>query len=55
MVWSGVLYGCGEGVLHSLFKCSWLGTHKALPVLGTGANKIPVTLLSAHAPATLSL
>mmetsp|Transcript_20165 Transcript_20165/g.48762 ORF Transcript_20165/g.48762 Transcript_20165/m.48762 type:complete len:723 (+) Transcript_20165:88-2256(+) len=42
IVWSGLLYGCGEGVLHSLFQCSWLGTHKAMPVIGNGANKIPM-------------
>jgi adenylate kinase len=24
VVWAGLLYGCGEGVLHSLFRCSWL-------------------------------
>jgi len=42
VVWSGMTYGCGEGVLHSLFKCSWLGTHKALPILGSGANRVPM-------------
>uniref|UniRef100_A0A7S0YXF2 Adenylate kinase n=1 Tax=Hemiselmis tepida TaxID=464990 RepID=A0A7S0YXF2_9CRYP len=42
VVWSGLAYGCGEGVLHSLFKCSWLGTHKVLPILGSGANKVPM-------------
>jgi adenylate kinase len=42
IIWSGLLYGCGEGVLHSLFKCSWLGTHKAMPVLGDGSNQVPM-------------
>mmetsp|Transcript_38126 Transcript_38126/g.89864 ORF Transcript_38126/g.89864 Transcript_38126/m.89864 type:complete len:721 (+) Transcript_38126:162-2324(+) len=55
VVWSGVLYGCGEGVLHSLFKCSWLGTHKALPVLGTGANKIPMIHVADLAGMALAL
>lgn len=42
VIWSGLTYGCGEGVLHSLFKCSWLGTHKVLPILGSGANRVPM-------------
>jgi adenylate kinase len=46
VIWSGVLYGCGEGVLHSLFKCSWTGTHKSLPVLGNGLNKEPMIHIS---------
>jgi len=55
VVWSGLAYGCGEGVLHSLFKCSWLGTHKVLPILGSGANKVPMIHVQDLAGVVLSV
>ena len=55
VIWPGVLYGCGEGVLHSLFKCSWTGSHKQLPVYGNGKNKIPMIHISDLAGVVLSI
>jgi hypothetical protein len=55
VIWSGLLYGCGEGVLHSLFRCSWLGTHKTLPILGLGHNKVPMIHVSDMAGVVLSV
>ena len=71
VVWAGLLYGCGEGVLHSLFRCSWLPaeevaedalslrrawrTEKKLPILGSGANKIPMIHVSDLAGMVLEL
>ncbi len=55
VIWSGLLYGCGEGVLHSLFKCSWLGTHKTLPILGLGNNKVPMIHVSDLAGVVLAV
>jgi len=37
----GVLYGEGEDEFHHLFKASWLGEEKGLPILGEGKNIIP--------------
>ena len=31
VVWAGLLYGCGEDVLHSLFRCAWLPPEEVGP------------------------
>ena len=42
VVWPGVLYGCGEGALHPLFKAGWKGEQPVLPVLDGGKTVLPM-------------
>jgi adenylate kinase len=42
VVWPGVLYGCGEGVLHPLFKAGWKGEQPVLPILNGGKTVLPM-------------
>ncbi len=42
VVWPGVLYGCGEGVLHPLFKAAWKGEQPVLPILEGGKTVLPM-------------
>ncbi len=37
-----MLYGCGEGVLHPLFKAGWKGEQPVLPVLDGGKTVLPM-------------
>lgn len=42
VVWPGVLYGCGEDILHPLFKCGWMGEDPVLPILDGGHKALPM-------------
>ena len=41
VVWTGLLYGGGEAILHSLFKRAWMCEASELLLPGKGTNKVP--------------
>jgi adenylate kinase len=42
VIFAGLMYGEGEGILHDLFKQAWLLDQPQLPLLGEGKNTIPM-------------
>lgn len=42
VVASGLLYGAGEEIFHSLFKSAWHGNQAALQCYGNGQNIVPI-------------
>jgi adenylate kinase len=42
VVASGLLYGAGEEIFHSLFKAAWHGNQPALQCYGNGQNIVPI-------------
>ena len=42
VVASGLMYGAGEEIFHSLFKSAWHGSQPALQCYGNGLNIVPI-------------
>eukprot|EP00760_Papus_ankaliazontas_P017158 PhM_4_TR17049/c0_g1_i2/m.8524/K00939/adk, AK; adenylate kinase len=42
VVFSGLMYGCGEELLHPLFKQAWHLAPEGLPMYGTGEQMLPM-------------
>ena len=42
VVASGIMYGEGEEIFHSLFKAAWHGQQPALQCYGNGQNIVPM-------------
>ena len=42
VVASGLMYGAGEEIFHSLFKAAWHGNQSALQCYGNGQNIVPI-------------
>ncbi|KAL0490662.1 adenylate kinase [Acrasis kona] len=42
ILFSGIMYGEGEDLLHAYFKLGWMGNSKSLPVFLDGGNYVPM-------------